>query len=233
MGEKVEAVTDFIFLGSKITLNSDHSHEIKRFLYLGRKAMTNLDRILESRYIMLPTEVHIVRAMVFPVVLYRHKSWAIKKAVKWKSLSRVWLLAIQSMEFSRPEYWSGQPFPSPRDHPNPGIEPRSPVLQMDSLSTEPQGKPQNTGVGSLCLLQRIFPTQESNQGLLHCRRILYQLSYQGTNHIIQQLHSQTYISEKWKLMSIQRKLSCFFFISQSSWGNGREAWLVNENFSLK
>ena len=82
MGEKVEAVTDFIFLGSKITLNSDHSHEIKRFLYLGRKAMTNLDRILESRYIMLPTEVHIVRAMVFPVVLYRHKSWAIKKAVK-------------------------------------------------------------------------------------------------------------------------------------------------------
>ena len=78
----MEAVTDFIFLGSKITLNSDHSHEIKRFLYLGRKAMTNLDRILESRYIMLPTEVHIVRAMVFPVVLYRHKSWAIKKAVK-------------------------------------------------------------------------------------------------------------------------------------------------------
>ena len=108
-----------------------------------------------------------------------------------------------------------QPFPSPRDHPNPGIEPRSPVLQMDSLSTEPQGKPQNTGVGSLCLLQRIFPTQESNQGLLHCRRILYQLSYQGTNHIIQQLHSQTYISEKWKLMSIQRKLSFFFFFYNS------------------
>ena len=141
MGEKVEAVTDFIFSVSKITLNSDYSYEIKRCLLLGRKTMTNLDIILKSRYIMLPTEVHIVRAMVFPVVLYRHKSWAIKKAVKWKSLSRVWLLAIQSMEFSRPEYWSGQPFSSPGDLPNPGIKPRSPALQADSLPAEPQGKP--------------------------------------------------------------------------------------------
>ena len=67
--EKVEAVTDFIFSVSKITLNSDYSYEIKRCLLLGRKAMTNLDRILKSRYIMLPTEVHIVTAMIFPVVM--------------------------------------------------------------------------------------------------------------------------------------------------------------------
>ena len=70
--------------------------------------------------------------------------------------------------------------PSPGDLPNPGIEPRSPTLQADSLPAEPQGKPKNTGVGSLSLLQQIFPTQESNWGLLHCRQILYQLSYQGS-----------------------------------------------------
>ena len=67
--EKVEAVTDFIFLVSKITLNSDYSYKIKRYLLLGRKAMTNLDRMLKSRYIMLPTEVYIVKAMFFPVVM--------------------------------------------------------------------------------------------------------------------------------------------------------------------
>ena len=71
------------------------------------------------------------------------------------------------------------PFPSPGNLPNPGIEPRSPTLQEDSLPAEPQGKPKNTGVGSLSLLQGIFLTQESNWGLLHCRWILYQLSYQG------------------------------------------------------
>ena len=83
------------------------------------------------------------------------------------------------MEFSRPEYWEGQPFPSPGDLPIPGITPGSPALQADSLPAEPQGKPKNTGVGSLSLFQRIFLTQESNQGLLYCRQILYQLSYQG------------------------------------------------------
>ena len=81
------------------------------------------------------------------------------------------------MEFSRPAYWSGKPFPSPGDLPNSGIEPRSPALQADPLPAEPQGKPKNIGVGSLSLLQGIFPTQESNWGLLHCRRTLYQLSY--------------------------------------------------------
>ena len=76
------------------------------------------------------------------------------------------------MKFSRPEYWSGLPFPSPGDLPNPGIKPRSPAVQTDSLPAETPGKPKNTGVGSLSLPQWIFPTQESNQGLLHCRQIL-------------------------------------------------------------
>ena len=106
---------------------------------------------------------------------------------KWRSLSCVWLFGtpwtIQSMEFSRPEYWSGYPFPSPGNFPNPGTEPRSPELQADSLPAEPQGKPKNTGVGSLFLLQQIVLTQELNQGLLHCRWILYQLSYQGNIYI--------------------------------------------------
>ena len=83
------------------------------------------------------------------------------------------------LEFSSPGHSSGQPFPSPGDLPNLGIKPRSPTLQADSLPAEPPGKPKNTGVSSLYLLQGIFPTQESNQGLLHCRQILYQLSYQG------------------------------------------------------
>ena len=76
------------------------------------------------------------------------------------------------MEFSREEYWSGYPFLSPGDLPNPGIKPRSPTSQVDSLPAEPQGKPKNTGVGSLSLLQGIFLTQESIWGLLHCRWIL-------------------------------------------------------------
>ena len=76
----METVTDFTFLGSKITADGDCSHEIKRCLLLGRKAMTNLDSILKSRDITLPTKVYLVRAMVFPVVMYGCKSWTIKKA---------------------------------------------------------------------------------------------------------------------------------------------------------
>ena len=79
-GETMETVTDFIFLGSKITANGDCSHEIKRRLLLGRKGMTNLDSILKSRDITLPTKVHLVRAMVFPVVMYGCESRTIKKA---------------------------------------------------------------------------------------------------------------------------------------------------------
>ena len=80
--------------------------------------------------------------------------------------------------FSRQEYCSGLPCPPPGDLPNPVIEPRSPTLQADSLLSEPPGKPKNTGVGNLSFLQGNFSTQESNWGLLHCRQILYQLSYQ-------------------------------------------------------
>ena len=87
---------------------------------------------------------------------------------------------IQFTEFFRPEYWSGQPFPSPGDLPNLGIKPRSPALQADSFPAEPQGKPKNTGLNSLSLFKGICPSQESNQDLLHCRQILYQLSYQGS-----------------------------------------------------
>ena len=79
-GETMETVTDFIFLGSKIIADGDCSHEIKRRLLLGSKAMTTLDSILKSRDIALPTKVHLVKALVFPVVMYGRKSWTIKKA---------------------------------------------------------------------------------------------------------------------------------------------------------
>ena len=79
-GETVKRVSDFTFLGSKITAGGDCSHEIKRRLFLGRKVMTDLDSILKSREITLPTKVHLVKAMVFPVVMYGCESWTIKKA---------------------------------------------------------------------------------------------------------------------------------------------------------
>ena len=78
-GETMETVTDFIFLGSKITVDGDCSHEIKRHLFLGRKAMTNSDSVLKSRDITLPTKTHLVKAMVFPVVMYGCESWTVKK----------------------------------------------------------------------------------------------------------------------------------------------------------
>ena len=96
--EIMETVTDFVFLGSKITADDDCSHEIKRRLLLERKAMTNLDSILESRDITLPTKVHLVRGVVFPVVMYGSESWTIKKAehqgivafeLCWRRLLRV------------------------------------------------------------------------------------------------------------------------------------------------
>ena len=79
-GETVETVSDFIFLGSKVTTDGDCSHEIKRHWLLGRKVMTNLESIFKSRDITLPTKVHLVKAMVFPVVMYRCESWTVKKA---------------------------------------------------------------------------------------------------------------------------------------------------------
>ena len=85
-GETMETVTDFIFLGSKITADGDCSHEIKRRLHLGRKAMTNLDSILKSRDITLPTQVHVVKAMVYPVVMYGCESWTMKKSERWRRI---------------------------------------------------------------------------------------------------------------------------------------------------
>ena len=83
-GETVETEADFIFLGSKITVDGDCSHEIKRCLLLGRKFMTNLDSLLKGRDIILPTKVHLVNAMVFPMVMYGCESWIIKKAESWR-----------------------------------------------------------------------------------------------------------------------------------------------------
>ena len=83
-GETVETVSDFIFWGSKITADGECSHEIKRRLLLGRKVMTNLDSILKSRDITLPTKVHLVKAMVFPVVMYECENWTVKKAERWR-----------------------------------------------------------------------------------------------------------------------------------------------------
>ena len=80
MGESAETVANFIFLGYKITADGDCSHEIKRCLLLGRKVMTNLDSIFKSRDITLPTKVHLVKAIVFPVVMYECESWTVKKA---------------------------------------------------------------------------------------------------------------------------------------------------------
>ena len=87
-GETMETVTDFIFLGSKITPDGDCSHEMKRCLLLGRKVMTSLDSILKSRDITLPTKVHLVKAMIFPVVMYGCETWTVKKA---EQQSHVWM----------------------------------------------------------------------------------------------------------------------------------------------
>ena len=99
--------------------------------------------------------------------------------------------------FSRQEYWSGLPCPPPGDLANPGTEPRSWALQVDSLPAEPKGKPKSSRVKGLLLLQQIFPTQEQKRGFLHPRRTLYQLSYEGSPdkprpHIKKQRHFFTY-----------------------------------------
>ena len=156
-GEKVEAVTDFIFLGSKITVDGDCSHKIKRCLFFGRKTMANLDSVLKSRDTTLQTKVHLVRAIVFPVVMYGCESQTIKKAEHqridafelwyWRRLLRVpWTAGVMSDS----------------------LRPRILYSPWKSLG-------QNTGVSSLSLLKGIFPTQGLNPGLLHCRQMLYPL----------------------------------------------------------
>ena len=147
--ETMETVRDFIFLGSQIAADGDCSHEIKRCLLLGRKAMTNLDSILKNRGIALPTKVRLVKAMVFPVVMFGCESWTIKES-EVKSVSHVqvfatpWTVPHQtppSKELSKQEYCSGLPFPSPEDPPDPVIKPRSPALLADALPSESPGKP--------------------------------------------------------------------------------------------
>ena len=116
-GETVEAVSDFIFLGSKITSDGDCSHEIKRRLLLGRKVITKLDSILKSRDITLPTKVHLIKAMVYPVVMYGCESWTMKKAERqkidafelwcWRRLLRVPWTASRSNQSILKEISSG------------------------------------------------------------------------------------------------------------------------------
>ena len=138
-GKYVEKQWKTVFLFSKVTADGDCSHEIKWHLLLGRKTMTNLDSILKSRDITLPTKVRLVKTMVFPVVMYGCE--------KVTSLSHVWVFvtpwtvahqAPPPMSFYRQEYWNEFPFPFLRDLPNPGIKPGSPTLQAD---TEPPEKP--------------------------------------------------------------------------------------------
>ena len=125
--------------------------------------------------------------MKFQLIRYRFKHscpvlyLVVSNPLRPHGLQPARLLCLRG--FSRQEYWSGLPCPSPRDLPDPGIKPRSPALRADSLPSEPPEKPKSTGVDSLSLLWGIFPTQGSNWGLLHCRQILYQLSYQGSPNI--------------------------------------------------
>ena len=132
---------------------------------------------------------------------------------KWKSLHPVDSLQPDGLHSpcNSPGQNTGVGFPPPGDLPNPGIEPRSPTLQAGSLPAEPPGKPKNTGVGSPSLLQGIFPTWESNWGLLHCRQILYQLSYQGSPYILQKNPNKLFgPSDKYKtetLTGIENKLT--------------------------
>ena len=117
--------------------------------------------------------------------------WARTCSAVWLFVAP-WTVAYQA-PLSRQEYWSGLPCPPPEDLPNPGIKPRLPALQADSLLSEPPGKPKNTWKASLFLLQAIFLTQESNPGLLHCRGILYQQSFQGS-HILHLIYFQIHSS---------------------------------------
>ena len=132
----METVTDFIFGGSKITADGDCSHEIKRHLLLGRKAMTNLDSLLKIRDITLPAKVHIVKGMVFPVVMYGCEK--VKVAQVCPTLCDPMDYTVHGILQARILEWV--PVPSPEHLLNPGIKPRSPTLWVDSLPVEPPGK---------------------------------------------------------------------------------------------
>ena len=114
--EKPEAVIDFVFLGSKLTVDSDYSHEVKRRLLLGRKAMTTLDSVLKSRDITLPTKICIVRAVVFPVVMYECESWIIKKA-ECQRISALQIMVLKKTLESPLDYKETKPVNPKGDQP--------------------------------------------------------------------------------------------------------------------
>ena len=170
------------FFWAPKSVDGDCSHEIKRCLLVGRKAMTNIDSILKSRDITLQKKVHLVKAMVFPVVMYGCKNWTLKKVEHWRidtfelwywrRLLRVpWITKRSNQSVLKDPFSRGSS--QPRD--------RTQVSHIAGgfFTSWATRKSKNTGVGSLSLLQLIFPTQELNQGLLHCRWLLYQLNYEG------------------------------------------------------
>ena len=149
-GETMETVRDFIFLGSRITADGDCCHEIKRRLLLGRRAMTNLDSILKIRDISLSTKVCLVKPMVFPVVMFGCESWTVKKVESEVAQSCPTLCdpmdnslpqAPLSMGFSRQEYWSGLPFPSPGNLPTQGSNPGLSHCRQTLYHLSHQGSP--------------------------------------------------------------------------------------------
>ena len=131
-------MTDFIFLGSKITVNGDCSHEIKKMLLLGRKAMIDPDSVLKSRDIILPTKVRLVKAMVFPVVMYGCESWTTKKAPE-DGEGQGSQACCSPWDFSLQEYWNELPCPPPGLLPHPETKPISPALLADTLPLSHQG----------------------------------------------------------------------------------------------
>ena len=135
----IQTARDLIFLGSKITTDGDCSHAIKRCLLLGRKAMTNLDSILKSRDVTLPTKVRLVKAMVFPVVMYGCEKVKVKVVQLCLTLCDPRDYPVHGILQARILEWVDIPF-SRGSSPNPGIKPRSPALQADSFPAEPQGK---------------------------------------------------------------------------------------------
>ena len=128
-GEIVETVADFIFLGSKITVDSDCSHEIKRRLLLGRKATTNLDNVLKSRDISLPTKVHIIKTIIFPVVMYGCEKWTINKDESDREVAQPYLTLCDHMDYTvhgvlqaRILEWVAIPFSSGSSQPRDGTQ---------------------------------------------------------------------------------------------------------------
>ena len=144
---------------------------VTRCLYIHTYTFTHIDthplrkELYKDRHTYHITIILVFWSHLFMILCYLNLRLLSGSEMKWKSLSGIWLFGtpwtIYFMEFSRPKYWSGLLFSSPGDLPNPGIKPRSPALQVGSLPAEPQGKPKDTGVGSLSPLQWIFLTQES------------------------------------------------------------------------